>query len=87
MYQELNFFCFHHLKCDCSTKLSRAGLLKDAEAEHLVEKVEEHLDNISCCHEKVHSGEVDIDFQGVWDETNDEHIGGIKNGEDNHKDF
>jgi hypothetical protein len=42
-------------------KLAKTGLLKESEAESLVEKIEEHLDLVLTCERADHPGEIDMD--------------------------
>ena len=50
-------------------KLVRAGLLKDDEAEHIVEDVEHNLEQVKSCHQTDHPGELDIDIEGETTST------------------
>ena len=52
-------------------KLVRHGLLKEDEAEHLVEEIEENLHHVLSCSAESHPGETDfVDDEINGDETN-----------------
>ena len=69
------------------TKLVKAGLLKDDEAEHWVKEIEEHLDHVLGCSAEDHPGEMHIDKLGEADcregdediaETMSHNLGNVK---------
>jgi hypothetical protein len=45
------------------SKLVRSGLLKDDEAEHIVEALEHNLDEVKSCDQAEHPGELEIDVE------------------------
>lgn len=54
--------------------LVEIGLLKESEAEHLVEEIERHLDMVMSCEETDHPGEIDlqVDEQGDSSDSDDD---------------
>ena len=49
--------------------LVEIGLLKESEAEHLVEEIEEHLDLVMSCEESQHPGEMDLEVNDQGDSS------------------